>query len=98
MVTDGPRSYGATLKDMSADNCQVTDSSEDNRAENSRHHSRGRQRAIKLFRRLQSFQKFCTVYSLVCVHFISDRSLLSRPVYKAARTASLAEWWVLCGN
>jgi putative transposase len=50
------------------------------------------------FRRLRSLQKFAAVRSSVCNHFNSDRSVSSRNVHKAARTAALAEWRTLCAN
>ncbi len=43
------------------------------------------------FRRMHSLQKFAAVYSSVCNHFNSDRSLTSRQTYKQAR-AALSEW------
>ena len=48
------------------------------------------------FRRMRSLQKFAAVHSSVHNHFNHQRSLSSRPVYKLARTAALAEWRALC--
>ena len=48
------------------------------------------------FRRLRSLQKFVSVHSSVHNLFNTERSLSSRNVYKAARTAALAEWRQLC--
>ncbi len=50
------------------------------------------------FRRMHSLQKFVSVHSSVCNPFNSDRSHSGRNVYKAARTAALAEWRQLCAN
>ena len=44
------------------------------------------------FRRLQSLQTFVSVHNL----FNTERSLSCRNLYKAARTATLAEWRQLC--
>ncbi len=48
------------------------------------------------FRRMRSLQKFAAVHSSVHNHFNSERTLTDRTTYKAARTAALAEWRVLC--
>ncbi len=48
------------------------------------------------FRRMHSLQRFASVHSSVTNHFNADRSLSSRPFYKQARTAALAEWQQLC--
>ena len=47
---------------------------------------------------MHGLQKFAAVPSSVFNHFNSDRSLSSRPVYKQARTAALAEWRQLCAS
>ena len=96
LVTDGLKSYGAALKEIGAEGKQTTGRWENNRAENSHLPFRRRERAMLRFRRMRSLQKFATVHSSVCNHFNSDRSLSSRNVYKAARTAALAEWRQLC--
>ena len=96
LVTDGLKSYGAALKEIGAEDRQVTGRWENNRAENSHQPFRRRERAMLRFRRLHSLQKFAAVHSSVSNHFNSDRSLSSRSVYKAARTAALAEWRQLC--
>ena len=48
------------------------------------------------FRQMHSLQKFASVHSSVHNHFNAERSLSSRPHYKQARTAALAEWRGLC--
>ncbi len=98
LVTDGLRSYGAALKEVGAEDKQVTGRWENNRAENSHQPFRRRERAMLRFRRMHSLQKFASVHASVCNLFNSDRSLSSRNVYKAARTAALAEWRQLCAN
>ena len=91
LVTDGLRSYGAALKDLGAENCQVTGRWEINRAENSHQPFRRRERAMLRFRRTHSLQKFASVPN----HLNAERSLSSRNTYKASRTAALAEWRAL---
>lgn len=48
------------------------------------------------FRRVHSLQKFASVHASVHNLFSTERSLSSRNVYKAARTAALAQWRQLC--
>ena len=96
LMTDGLKSYGAALKDLGAEDRQVTGRWENNRAENSHLPFRRRERAMLRFRRIHSLQKFASVHSSVHNHFNSDRSLSSRSAYKASRTAALAEWRALC--
>ncbi len=98
LVTDGLRSYGAALKEVGAKDKQVTGRWENNRVENSHQPFRRRERAMLRFRRLHSLQKFVSVHSSVCNLFNLDRSLSSRTVYKAARTAALVEWRQLCAS
>ena len=98
VVTDKFRSYGAALKEIGAVLKQVTDRWENNRAENSHQPFRRRERAMQRFRRMRSLQTFAAVQSSVCNHFNSDRSLSSRPVFKANRAAALAEWRQLCAG
>jgi putative transposase len=79
LVTDGLRSYGAALKEIGAEDLQVTGRWENNRAENSHQPFRRRERAMQRFRRIHSLQKFVAVHSSISNHFNSDRSLLIRP-------------------
>ena len=44
------------------------------------------------FRRIQSLQKFASVHASVTNHFNSERSLSTRPLFKANGAAALAEW------
>ena len=67
-----------------------------NRAENAHLPFRRRERAMLRFRRMRSLQKFASVHTSVSNHFNLDRSLSSRPLFKANRAAALAEWRGLC--
>ncbi len=96
LVTDGLRSYGAALKEVGAEHRQVTGRWENNRIENSHQPFRRRERSMLRFRRMHSLQKFVSVHSSISNLFNSDRSLSSRSIFKAARTAALAEWRALC--
>ena len=98
VVADKLRSYGAALKEMGGEDRRVTERWENNRAENCHQPFRRRERAMLRFRRMHSLQKFASVHSSVHDRFNADRSLSSRPFYKASRTAALAEWRALCGG
>ncbi len=50
------------------------------------------------FRRMHSLQKLASVHGSVYNHFSADRSLSSRNIYKASRTAALAECRALCAD
>ncbi|MDU8946676.1 IS6 family transposase [Ovoidimarina sediminis] len=96
IVTDNLRSYGAALKELGADDRQETGRWLNNRAENSNLPFRRRERAMLRFRRMRSLQKFAGVHASVSNHFNQERSLSSRPHFKANRAAALAEWRGLC--
>ena len=96
IVTDKLRSYGAALRDLGAADRQETGRWLNNRAENSHLPFRRRERAMLRFRRMRSLQKFAAVHASVSNHFTLDRSLSSRPNFKAYRAAALAEWRGLC--
>ena len=98
LVTDKLRSYGAALKDLGIQDKRLTERWANNRAENSHQPFRRRERAMLRFRRMHSLQKFAAVHGSVHNHFNSERSLTSRHIYKAARTAALAEWRALCAS
>ena len=96
IVTDKLRSYGAALKEIGAGDRQETGRWMNNRAENSHLPFRRRERAMLRFRRMRSLQKFAAVHASVSNHFNRERSLSSRPLFKANRAAALAEWRGLC--
>jgi len=96
IVTDKLRSYGAALKEIGAGDRQETGRWMNNRAENSHLPFRRRERAMLRFRRMRSLQKFAAVHASVSNHFNKERSLSSRPLFKANRAAALAEWRGLC--
>ncbi len=98
IVTDKLRSYGAALKELGAEARRETGRWLDNRAENSHLPFRRRERAMLRFRRMRSLQKFAAVHASVSNHFNQDRSLSSRPHFKATRAAALAEWRGLCAE
>lgn len=95
-VTDKLRSYGAAMKDLGVEERQETGRWLNNRAENSHLPFRRRERAMLRFRHMRSLQKFVSVHASVSNHFNQERSLSSKPLFKANRAAALAEWRGLC--
>jgi putative transposase len=95
-VTDDLRSYGAALKEIGAADRQETGRWLNNRAENSHLPFRRRERAMLRFRRIRTLQKFASVHASVSNHFNQERSLSSRPLFKANHAAALTEWRGLC--
>ncbi|MBM3616785.1 MAG: IS6 family transposase [Alphaproteobacteria bacterium] len=91
-VTDCLRSYGAALRELGVGDKQQTGRWANNRAENSHLPFRRRERAMLRFRSMRTLQTFASVHASVSNHFNQERSLSSRTIYKAARTAALAEW------
>jgi len=96
LVTDKLRSYGAALRDLGAADRQETGRWLNNRGENSHLPFRRRERAMLRFRQIRSLQKFASVHASVTNHFNTERSLSSRSLFKASRSAALAEWRGLC--
>ena len=62
-----------------------------NRAENSHQPFRRRELAVLRFRRMHTLQKISAVHASVHNHFNQERHLVSRDIYKARRSAALAE-------
>ena len=54
-------------------------------------------RAMERFRRMKALQKFAAVHGTVHNHFNQERHLISRDLYKARRSAALAEWRLVMG-
>ena len=97
IVTDRLRSYGAAMKEIGNAGVQKTGRWLNNRAENSHQPFRRRERAMLRFRRMHTLQKFSTVHAPVHNHFNQERHLISRDIYKARRSAALAEWQAVMG-
>ena len=96
VVTDKLRSYGAALKILGAAESQATGRWLNNRAENSHLPFRRRERAKLRFLRMRRLQMFDAVHASGSNRFNQERSLSSRPLFKANRAAALAEWRGLC--
>ncbi len=96
IVTGRLRSYAAAQKEIGFADRQDTGRWLNNRAENSHLPFRRRERAMLGFRRMRSLQKFAAVHASISNHFNQERSLSSRTLFKASRTAALTEWCELC--
>ncbi len=44
------------------------------------------------FRDIKTLQKFASVHASIYNHFSHDRHLTSRPEFRKARSAAIAEW------
>ena len=95
IVTDGLRSYKASLKEIGAAGKQEMGRWLNNRVENSHLPFRRRERAMQRFRQMKTLQKFSAVHAAFHNHFNRDRHLISRGNYKIQRSAALAEWRAL---
>jgi putative transposase len=92
IVTDGLRSYPAAMRELGNENRREMGRWKNNRVENSHLPFRRRERVMQRFRRMRSLQKFASVHANIHNHFNSQRHLIDRQTYKAARSAALAEW------
>jgi putative transposase len=92
LTTDGLRSCGAALHELSNREKQEVGRWANNREENSHLPFRRRERAMLRFRQMKSLQKFASVHASLHNHFASDRHLIDRQSYKLHRSAALAEW------
>jgi putative transposase len=91
IVTDGPCSYSAAMKEVGAADRHEVCGRLNNRAENSHQPFRRRVRAMQRFRSMKTLQKFNSVHAQVHNHFNQERHLVTRQIYKHRRAAALAE-------
>ena len=92
IVTDGLKSYPSAMRELGNEHRREMGRWLNNRAENGHLPFRRKERVMQRFRRMKSLQKFASVHASVTNHFNQERSLSSRPLFKANRTAALAEW------
>jgi len=92
IVTDELKSYPAAMKDLGVEERREMGRWMNNRSENSHLPFRRSERVMLRFRQMKSLQKFASVHANVHNHFNSERHLVDRQTYKAARSAALAEW------
>jgi putative transposase len=92
IATDGLLSYPAAMKELGCEDRRGMGKWLNNRAENSHLPFRRRERVMQRFRRMKSLQKFASVHANFHNHFDTQRHLVNRQTFKAARSAALAEW------
>ena len=92
VVTDRLLSYRAAMKVIGNTADQNCGRWVNNRAENSHHPFRRRERAIANFRDIGTLQKFASAHASIHNHFIHDRHLDRRDIFKQNRSITLAEW------
>ena len=92
IVTDGLRSRQAAMRDRGNVDRRGMGRGMNNRAGNSHHPFRRRERAMQRFRQMKSQQKFASVHASRHSHFNEERHLTNRQTYKERRSAALAEW------
>ena len=92
IVTDRLKSYRAAMKTIGNEGDQEVGRWLNNRAENSHHPLRRRERAMLRFRRMRSLQMFAAVHSSVHNHFNLECHLNHRDRFKENRQIALAEW------
>jgi len=63
-----------------------------NRAENSHHPFRRRERAMQRFRVERTLQRFVAAHASIHNHFNHDHHLNRHDIFKQNRSAALAEW------
>ena len=95
VVTDGLRSYPATMRELGNLERREMGRHLNNRAENSHLPFRRRERAMLRFRQMKSLQKFASVHASLHNHFNSQRHLVDRQTFRERRSAALAEWQLL---
>ena len=92
IVTDRLRSYRAAMNLIGNAADQECGRWLNNRAENSHHPFRRRERAIANFRDIGTLQKFASAHASIHNHFNHDRHLDCRDIFKQNRSITLAEW------
>ena len=92
IVTDGLRSYPATMRELGNLDRREMGRWLNNQAENSHLPFRRRERAMQRFRQMKTLQKFASVHASFHNYFNFERHLVDRQIYKIRRSAALAEW------
>ena len=92
VVTDRLLSYRAAMKVIGNTADQNCGRWVNNRAENSHHPFRRRERAIANFRDIGTLQKFASAHASIHNHFNHDRHLSRRDIFKQKRSIALVEW------
>jgi transposase-like protein len=93
ITTDGPVSYGAALEILKLRHIHRPGRlRENNRAENSHHPIRRRERQQQLFKSQASAQRFLTTHGAIYNTFNIQRHLISRPTLRRFRADAATAW------
>jgi len=96
VVTDKLPSYPPAFRALGLTAEHVHSHRANNRAENSHHPVRRRERKMQRFKSPGSAQHFLSIHSATYNTFFHQRHLNRRPFYKELRTASLDVWAAAC--
>ena len=92
IVTDRLRSYRAAMNVIGNAAARTSGRWLNNRAENSHQPFRRREGPMARFRDIKTLQKFASVHASIHDHFIHQRHLNRRDIFKQDRAAAVAEW------
>ncbi|WP_050793696.1 IS6 family transposase [Streptomyces viridosporus] len=92
LVTDKLRSYGAAHREVVPSVDHRSHKGLNNRAENSHHPTRQRERAMKGFRSAGGAQWFLSAFSSISPHFRPRRHLMTATGYRTEMTIRFASW------
>ncbi len=95
IVTNGLTSYGAAMNETGNQKRRDTERYHNNRIDSSHLPFQRRERAMQMFRRPRSLQKFTAIQSSVYDHFNLDRHRTPRAEFKTNRNATLQNWQAL---
>jgi transcriptional regulator with XRE-family HTH domain len=92
MITDDLRSYGAAALDLGIESRHEHGRWKNNRAENSHHPTRRRERKMQRFKSPGSAQKFLSTHAAVYNTFNVERHLTSARTHRSLRAAAMNAW------
>jgi len=82
IITDKLGSYMAAMREIGCQSLQDAGGRLNNRAENSHLPFRRQERAMQLFRKEETLQKFTSIHSQIYNHFNRERHLNNRDTFK----------------
>ena len=92
LVTDKLRSYGAAFRRLRLTCPHEQGLRKNNRAENSHHAVRRRERKLQRFKWARSAQRFLSMHAAVHNTFNRQRHLISRSTLRKFRAEATAQW------
>ena len=97
MITDKLGSYAAARRQIMPSVEHRSHKGLNNRAENSHLPLRRRERAMQSFRSPGGLQRFVSIFSIVCNHFVPPRSRRSAFATHLHRLEAMAQWKAVAG-